>query len=132
MRAMHERLRHTRGAAVAFAEIRPDEDVLTYLGVGNIFGRIALSGEKTRSLVSMNGTLGHELHKVQPFTYPWSRDAVLVMNSDGLLSNWDLAACPGLEAQHPALVAAVAWRDYRRVTDDATVVAVRAFRRRPA
>jgi anti-sigma regulatory factor (Ser/Thr protein kinase) len=126
---LHARLRPTRGAAVAIAAIRPEARTLDYVGVGNIFGRILRPGEKTLNLVSMNGTLGYGLVKVQPFRYPWAGNPTLVMNSDGLLSNWDIDAYPGLEGRHPALVAAMAYRDNNRGTDDLTIVGLRPARR---
>ena len=99
------------------------------MGVGNIFGRILRPGEKTLNLVSMNGTLGYEIRKIQSFHYPWEGNPTLVMNSDGLLSNWDLGAYPGLEHHHPALIAALAYRDNNRGNDDLNIVALRLARR---
>jgi anti-sigma regulatory factor (Ser/Thr protein kinase) len=126
MHKLHSRLKSTRGAAVAVAEIERNESKVRYVGIGNIFGRIARSGEKTRSLVTMNGTLGHTVSRVQSFQYPWEAGSVLIMNSDGLLSNWDLSDYPGILQNHPALVAALAYRDYSRGTDDVAVVAFRS------
>ncbi len=128
VRRLHERLRHTRGAAVAIAAIDVRAETVSYVGVGNIFGRIARPGEKTVNLVSMNGTLGYEARKIQTFRYPWLPGATLLMNSDGLLSNWDISRYPGLERCHPALVAAMFYRDGNRGTDDLTVVGLRQAR----
>jgi hypothetical protein len=47
------------------------------------------------------------------------------MHSDGLLTNWSLDAYPGLLTRHPALIAGVMYRDFRRGRDDVTVLAVR-------
>ena len=76
-------------------------------------------------MVSMNGTLGHQMHRVQPFTYQWSADATLVMCSDGLLTQWRVDPYPGLLARHPSLVAGVLYRDFSRGRDDVTVVVLR-------
>ena len=48
------------------------------------------------------------------------------MHSDGISTHWDLADYPGLAARHPALIAAVLFRDLSRGRDDATVVALQA------
>jgi len=54
---MHDALRKTRGVVAAVVEIRPAEGMLIYAGVGNISG-VVLDENKSRSLVSHNGTLG--------------------------------------------------------------------------
>lgn len=128
MRRLHDRLRHTRGAAVALASIDARAGALAYVGVGNIFGRITRPGEKTVSLVSMNGTLGYEVRKIKTFHYPWLPGSTLLMNSDGLLSNWDITRYPGLDRCHPALIAAMLYKDGNRGTDDLTVVGLRQAR----
>ncbi len=51
--------------------------------------------------------------------------ALLVMHSDGISAKWDLASYPGLASRHPSLIAAVLYRDFRRRTDDATIVVAR-------
>jgi anti-sigma regulatory factor (Ser/Thr protein kinase) len=121
---MHEALRPTRGAAVGLAEIDPSRGRLAFAGVGNIAGSI-VADSTFRSVVSHHGTLGHDVRKIQEFSYPWPRGAVLVMHSDGLTSKWGLEAYPGLIQRDPALVAAVLYRDFQRGNDDTTVVVVR-------
>jgi len=121
---MHEALRPTRGAAVGLAEIDPGRGRLAFAGVGNIAGSI-VADSTFRSVVSHHGTLGHDVRKIQEFSYPWPRGAVLVMHSDGLTSKWGLEAYPGLIQRDPALVAAVLYRDFQRGNDDTTVVVVR-------
>jgi hypothetical protein len=74
--------------------------------------------------VSMNGTAGQGGARIRPFTYPVADGAVLVMFSDGLASRWSLESYPGLLSRHPALIAAVLYRDHSRRRDDVTVVVV--------
>jgi anti-sigma regulatory factor (Ser/Thr protein kinase) len=125
MRGAHEELRSTRGAAVALVELRRQARQVEFVGVGNISAAV-LSPASTQRMVSMNGTLGHQLLKVQPFQYTWSPDALLILCSDGLSTQWRVDRYPGLLARHPALVAGVLLRDFRRGRDDATVLVVRA------
>lgn len=118
---VHSALQKTRGAAIAIAEIRRDRKVLTYVGSGNIAASLVSEG-KSRSLVSMNGTPGHNMSTPQEFTYPWVDGSLLIMHSDGLGTRWSLADYPGLASRHPALIAGVLYRDHNRKRDDATVL----------
>jgi len=121
---MHEALRATRGAAVAVAELDRARRVIRYSGIGNVGGTVLHDGT-TRSLVSHHGTLGHGVHRIAEFQYPWPETALVVLNSDGLVSGWTLSRYPGLERRHPVLVAAVLYRDFQRGRDDTTVVVAR-------
>ena len=56
---------------MSVAEILHEKQVLNYAGAGNIVAAIC-SGGKTRSLVSMNGTAGHTVGKIQQFAYLWT------------------------------------------------------------
>jgi anti-sigma regulatory factor (Ser/Thr protein kinase) len=123
--AMHAGLRATRGAAVAVAEFAPSQPVVRFAGLGNISGAIA-GPTHAHSFVSHNGIAGHEMRKVQEFTYQWPADSLLVMHSDGVSARWDLGRYPGLASRHPSVVAGVLYRDYSRGRDDALVVVVRA------
>ena len=118
---MHFGLRHTRGAAGAVAEILPGRGTMKFAGVGNI-SAVICGTSVVRHAVSLNGTLGHQAREFREYSYPWERDAVFVMHSDGLTSRWSLDDYPGLRARHPGVVAAVLYRDFNRQRDDITVV----------
>lgn len=122
--AAHAALRSTRGAALAIAEVDFEQLTVRFAGVGNISGTI-LAQEKTNSLVSYNGTVGHEVRKIQEFVYQWPKGGLLVMHSDGLGTQWRLDRYPGLVAKHPSLIAGVLYRDFNRGRDDVTVLVVR-------
>jgi anti-sigma regulatory factor (Ser/Thr protein kinase) len=121
LRAMHDGLRHTRGAAAAIAEIFVRPRLVKFAGIGNISGTIHRPGV-TRHTVSLNGTLGHEARTFREYSYPWESDAMFVMHSDGLGTHWSLDNYRGLQQHHPAIVAAVLYRDFSRQRDDVTVV----------
>ncbi len=127
---VHAALSGTRGAAVAVAQIDTRAGTVVYCGIGNIAGAI-IRDDETRHMVSMNGTAGHSVRKIQSFTYQWSPAALLVLASDGISTQWSLDGYPGLRQRDPALVAALIFRDFRRQRDDATLVVARE-RRRPA
>jgi anti-sigma regulatory factor (Ser/Thr protein kinase) len=119
----HDALRPTRGAAMAVVDV-VDGGAVRYAGVGNISAMI-VDGASVRRLVSLSGTLGHEMRRVREFVYEWPPGGLLVMHSDGLGTRWDLAAYSGLATRAPALVAAVLLRDFERGRDDVTVLAAR-------
>jgi anti-sigma regulatory factor (Ser/Thr protein kinase) len=120
----HGALARTRGAAVAVAKLLALERSGRFAGVGNIVARIEGTAS-SRHLVSYNGIVGHTLRKVQEVPFAWPEGALLILHSDGLGTHWDLAAYPGLASRHPALIAAVLYRDYDRGRDDVSVIVLR-------
>ncbi len=121
LRDCHDALKKTRGAAAAIAAINKEKRVLTFAGLGNISATL-ITGQGRRGLASHNGTLGHQMHKIQEFALPWNEDSVLIMYSDGLISRWDLDTYPGIISKHPSIVAAALYRDFERERDDVTVL----------
>ncbi len=128
--AMHLASRSTRGAVAAVAEIDPGAGRVFFAGIGNISAAI-VGLDRDYNLVSHSGTLGHELRKVQEFSYPWGPGALLVMHSDGLSRRWTFDQQPGLTSRDPDLIAAVLYRDFARERDDAAVLVASAFHFRP-
>jgi anti-sigma regulatory factor (Ser/Thr protein kinase) len=126
MEDAHGALRPTRGAAVGIARIHASLGRIDYLGVGNITGTI-VGDDSTRKTVSLPGIVGHEMRKLQTFSYTWAPSSVLVLQSDGVSASWSPATYPGLMQHDPAVIAAVLYRDHCRGTDDATVVVVKAL-----
>lgn len=120
----HGVLRSTRGAALAVGEIDRFGQSVRFCGVGNISATI-VSSTGIRHLVSHNGIVGQEARKISEFTYPWSRDSLLIMHSDGLTTRWDLLTYPALIQRHPGLIAGVLYRDFSRGRDDTTVLAAK-------
>jgi anti-sigma regulatory factor (Ser/Thr protein kinase) len=118
---LHAGLRSTRGAALAVMEVDHAHAVVRYCGIGNIAARI-VTGEGERNLVSHNGIAGHEVRKIQEFTYPWDDAGLLVMHSDGIATIWRLTDYTRLVLRHPSIIAGVLYRDFKRIRDDSTVV----------
>lgn len=120
----HNALKGTRGAAVAVGQINTDVGTFTFAGIGNISVCI-LYREGSRHLISHNGIVGSNMRKLQEFSEKWEQDALLVAHSDGINTRWDLDLYPNLTVCHPAIIAAVIYRDFTRGRDDATVIVVR-------
>jgi anti-sigma regulatory factor (Ser/Thr protein kinase) len=119
----HAALRPTRGAAIGIARLHQGH--VEFMGVGNIAGTI-YGDDATRRMVSLPGIVGHEMRRLQSFSYPWTEDSLLVLASDGISTSFNVPADAGLRQRHPALIAAVLFRDHCRGSDDATVVVVKA------
>jgi anti-sigma regulatory factor (Ser/Thr protein kinase) len=128
---IHLALRSTRGAAVGIAEVNFANRTLRFSGVGNIAGTI-VAGGTSRSTISHNGTVGHELRKIQDFDYAFPKGALLVIHSDGLASHWRLDRYAGLAARDPGLIAGILYRDFKRGRDDVTILAAREANQSPA
>ena len=122
---IHRGIRHTRGAALALVELDPQEQEIRFVGVGNV-AAVIVAYDATRSLMSHNGTVGHQMRKLQQFDYPWPTGSLLVVHTDGIKTRWSLDRYPGLLRKDPALTAAVLYRDFPRDHDDRTVIAIRA------
>jgi anti-sigma regulatory factor (Ser/Thr protein kinase) len=125
----HEAMRATRGGVLGVCAIDPGEECLTFVGVGNVAGRVVVAGAG-RSLLSQEGTVGTQAAapRLRPVRYAWAPGATLLLASDGLRSQWDPRAYAGLLEHDPAVVAATLHRDHARTTDDVTVLVVRDAR----
>jgi hypothetical protein len=117
-------MRATRGAAMAVAQLDFASDELRFSGIGNIAACI-IDGDERKQMVSHNGIVGHNMRKVQEFVHPCTPGSLIIMASDGISTQWDLASYPGLAPCNPALIAAVLLRDFGRARDDASVLVVR-------
>jgi phosphoserine phosphatase RsbX len=121
----HEALRESRGAAVGLALFRGDGTV-SWLGVGNIIGRLAEGGAPLPSgghcLVSHGGVVGDRLPAMRPATMPLRRGDLLVLATDGVDGSFaDQLATTGSCDE----IAGGVLRAHARASDDALVVAVR-------
>ncbi|MDP4172397.1 MAG: ATP-binding protein/SpoIIE family protein phosphatase [Bacteroidota bacterium] len=125
MGSIHDSLRHTRGAAVALAEINYGNKILSFCGIGNI-NCVVQTSEKSKTMISHNGIAGHEIRKIQTFETQWIENSTLIMHSDGLSSRWNLEKnTVGLQNKAASITAAILYRDYSRGNDDLTVVVTR-------
>jgi hypothetical protein len=118
---IHRALRSTRGAAVSVARVDSARGQIRFAGVGNVSGTLVV-GSGMRKMVSHNGTAGHAVKRIQEFVYDYAGHPLVVLCTDGLGTSWSLDRYPGLASRHPALIAAVLYRDFNRGRDDVTVL----------
>lgn len=120
---MDEKMRGTRGAAVATLMVDAQAGKIRFAGIGNIAGHVMSRdpSRPRRGMVTHNGTVGVQSRTPQEFEYECDENSMLVVHSDGVHSRWALDAYPGLAACHPAVVAGVLMRDFSRGRDDATI-----------
>jgi hypothetical protein len=122
----HEALRATRGAAIGLAVFRAGGTV-TWLGVGNITGRLVtaggLSAPARKWLGSQSGIAGDDdLPPLNPAAIPVRRGDVLILATDGIDDSFgDTVAVSGTCEE----IADRVLREFGRATDDALVVVAR-------
>ena len=121
MERMHAAMRSTRGAAAAVVRVNSETGTLVFAGIGNI-SCIVMGDAKNQSLVSHNGTLGHQVRRVQEFSYPYKRGDVLLMHSDGLTTQAKLGIPSSLLAQPPNVIGPFLFSEQLRGRDDATLL----------
>ena len=132
LRRCHAALRGTRGAAISLAFVSPSESGLTWLGVGNVEGRV-LSGDPSAtrpkgSLALGSGLPGHELPAVRTASIELRPGDVLVLATDGIKAAFadSLDISGSTRAISERILA-----DHWEPRDDALVVAVRYLGVRP-
>ncbi|MFI7604700.1 SpoIIE family protein phosphatase [Micromonospora sp. NPDC049366] len=123
---LHRAMSHTRGAALAVAELDPTAGVVRFAGLGNIAAHLVAPDARRRGLVSLPGIAGHQRPTVREYDYPFEPGTQLVMHSDGVSDRWQLDDYPGLAERSPLVVAATLLRDAGVRRDDACVVVARA------
>jgi hypothetical protein len=128
----HDALKGTRGAAITVAFVSPSEGEVTWLGVGNVEGRV-LSGDPSAtqpkgSLPLGTGVPGHELPPVRAARLDLRTGDVIVLATDGVASGFadSLDVSGSTQAISERILA-----DHWKPLDDALVVAVRYLGARP-
>jgi phosphoserine phosphatase RsbX len=122
----HRALRGTRGAAISLAFVSASERRMTWLGVGNVEGRV-LSGDPaaTRlkgSLALGRGVPGHELPAVHAATMTVQPGDVLLFATDGV----DAGFADSLELSGSSqTISERILSNYWKPPDDALVIVVR-------
>jgi negative regulator of sigma-B (phosphoserine phosphatase) len=128
----HSALGGTRGAAISLAFISASESRMTWLGVGNVEGRV-MSGDPaaTRprdSLALGRGVPGHELPAVRAAAITMRPGDVVVLATDGV----DAGFADSLELSGSSqAISERILSDHWKPPDDALVIVVRYLGARP-
>ncbi len=125
LEAAHLLLKATRGAAAGVVDVDSSATEANFASVGNVAGATVSESGVRRQMISLNGTLGHQMSGARQYPYPLERNSLIVVHSDGVGAHWSLEKYPGLAQRHPSVIAGVLFRDFRRTRDDATVVVIR-------
>ena len=126
VRACHQALRETRGAAMSVAFISASEATMAWSGIGNVEGRLLSASPSSAgtkgSLRLQSGVAGHELPTMVTATLAIRRGDVLVFATDGIGAAFgDSLSIAG----SPQYIAHRILRHHRKLTDDALVLVVR-------
>ncbi|MEV6305019.1 SpoIIE family protein phosphatase [Actinoplanes sp. NPDC051861] len=124
--SLHRAISHTRGAALAVAELDSEAGLVRYAGLGNISGTVFGPDGTRRGMVSMPGIAGHQRRQVREYDYPLAPGAIVLMHSDGVVDRWQPADYPGLLSRSPEVIAATVLRDAGTRRDDAGVLVARS------
>jgi len=121
---IHNHIKKTRGAVGLAVKINNAKKTMSHCGVGNISCRIVntVNYENNKSLILFNGILGLNVKRMNNSISSWDNNKTIIIHSDGLNTRWDLNNYPGILNHHPAIIAAVLYRDNNRKTDDITVL----------
>lgn len=121
----HAELRRTRGAVMTIARFDLRAGRLTWIGVGNVEGRLVRSGageEPSESALTRAGVVGYSLPELRAHALPLRAGDLLILATDGVAADFSRS----LDADaSPQTLAERVLREHRKPTDDALVVAVR-------
>lgn len=119
---LNENIKKTRGAVGMSLHYDFANSKLTYCGVGNISGRL-IKMNKVKNFFSHNGIIGHTMPAhIHDQEVEWATGELLVLNSDGIFTRWNISGYPKIQNYDPLLLAACIYRDFCRKTDDVTVL----------
>ncbi len=122
IKAMHEKVRRTRGLVGVIAVFDKTTSLLKLCGVGNVAVRL-FTGLQLKNYMSYNGTVGLNMpNSLKESVFPIEKNQHLIMCTDGIQSRWNLSHYPSIFKFDNTILAAALYRDYSRGTDDASVL----------
>ena len=122
----HTVLNGTRGAVMNLATLDARRGTLTWLGIGDVEGRLLLrtseSGYQQQHLILRSGVVGQRLPKLQTFANRIERGDMLIFATDGISP--DFAEHVRIDARVEEIADGIVSR-YCKRTDDALALVVR-------
>lgn len=127
-RGTNRACRGSRGVVAGLVRFHwtPESVEVGYLGVGNIECQI-VDPEGRHNLISKRGLLGKNCPSLKVLEEEWSRDSekAMIVQSDGLKTNWSLDEFAGLTKSSASQIADQLLAELARSNDDATVAAIK-------
>jgi negative regulator of sigma-B (phosphoserine phosphatase) len=121
----HEALKGTRGAAMSVARFCVRDDTMTWLGVGNVEGRLVRGRNghpSNETLIVPGGAAGFQLQRLRTETHDVQPGDTLVLATDGI----DFRFADSLDVIGSAdEIATGILREHARPNDDALVLVAR-------
>ncbi|GGQ31531.1 SpoIIE family protein phosphatase [Streptomyces roseolilacinus] len=130
MRAVHEALRNTRGAAVGLLRRTPDGAV-GHCAVGNVRAYVVGHDGVRHRFGAQPGVVGWNMPAPTAQRLPDAHGGTLLLHSDGVDGGWAWSPGPGLTRLPVPLLPVVLAHGHRAARDDVTVLAVAPARRSP-
>jgi serine phosphatase RsbU (regulator of sigma subunit) len=126
VRRCHQALRGTRGVAMSIASLNAEDNMMTWLGVGNVEGVLLRGGAEARPaheyVLLRGGALGHELPPLRASLIPLTPGDTLIFATDGIRGGF----IEGLTLNHsPQKMADLILAQHGRRADDALVLVAR-------
>jgi serine phosphatase RsbU (regulator of sigma subunit) len=121
IKACHQALRDTRGAAISVVKVDPITRRLVGAGVGNVVVHVKSSGA-SHTLLTDRGIVGYKLPVVHPFELTLGNDWLLIVHTDGMSARFGMEATLPRLAGGPQAFADEILRRWARDDDDATIV----------
>ncbi|MBS1212796.1 MAG: stage sporulation protein [Proteobacteria bacterium] len=127
----HDALKGSRGVAMSLASINGHDNVLVWLGVGNVEGLLvqyACDPPRSERLVTRGGVVGYQLPPLHKACLPVTAGDLLIFASDGIRSDFASVGFlidPLLKHRDVQQIADRILADFGKATDDALVLVVR-------
>jgi negative regulator of sigma-B (phosphoserine phosphatase) len=128
VRRCHEMLTRTRGVVMTVAVLRSLDNIMTWIGVGNVEGRLfrmdadRADGHPVESVLLRSGTVGYQLPALQASVISVARGDLLILATDGVQTGFDA----GVNAQEtPGQIAEKILSRHTKNNDDALVLVAR-------
>lgn len=127
----HRALKGTRGVAMSLASINISENIMTWLGIGNVDGQllhVAANTPTRTSLLMRGGVVGYQLPPLHSYRRSVSTGDLLIFTTDGIHSNFVAGIPAGDPILHHQPMQEIADRlltRFGKTTDDALVLVIR-------
>lgn len=120
----HEQLRGTRGGVLSLGLIRPRDNSLSWLGVGNVEAAVfSATRENAARLLLRNGVVGMWLPPLKAYTLELAPGDTVIFATDGVDNRFTDELEPA--GKDPQALAESILRDYGRRSDDALALVLR-------